>query len=140
MSTNLITFPDWTKPEELLYEDLVNLIKNIAHQYNTNLWVDITGISQEEAELWFYSVTTSLILEQGLEINDSLQLSFMGNLNQEGWKNLARHIHQRIYLNCDSNSAPIDNEYFCPVCENAIINFLPLPKFYLDNLSKYKLA
>ena len=66
MSTNLITFPDWTKPEELLYEDLVNLIKKTAHQYNTNLWVDITGISQEEAELWFSSVTTSLILEQGL--------------------------------------------------------------------------
>jgi hypothetical protein len=92
MTTNLITFPDWTQPEDFLYQDLVNLIKKVANFENTNLLVDITGIAEEEAELMFSSVITSLTLEEGLEISDSLELNFVGNLSYKEWNQIQSQI------------------------------------------------
>lgn len=138
MTTNLITFPDWTQPENLLYQNLVDLIRQVANYQNINLLIDITGITEEEAELMFSTVITSLILEEGLEISDSLELHFIGDLIPIEWDYLQGNLHQRIYLKDDRLSAPIDNEYYCPVCDNDLINFLPLPDYYLDNLRKYQ--
>lgn len=151
MATNLITFPNWNQPEDLLYQDLVSLIKKVANYQNTNLLIDTTEFSQEDAELMFSSVITSLTLEEDLEISDSLQLQFIGDLTQAEWENLKNYLHQRIYLNGDHeigeseallqavrHEASIKNEYYCPVCDNELINFLPLPNYYLDNLRKYQ--
>jgi SAM-dependent methyltransferase len=145
MATNLITFPHWNQPEDLLYQDLVSLIKKIANYQNTNLLIDITEFNQEDAELMFSSVITSLTLEEELNISDSLEVKFIGNLTKSEWENLKNYLHQRIYFNSDHemaiaqrNEAPINNEYYCPVCDNELINFLPLPDYYLDNLRKYQ--
>lgn len=138
MTTHLITFPDWTQPENLLYQDLVNLIKKVANFENTNLLIDITGITREEAELIFSSIITSLTLEEDLEISDSLELNFIGNLSQQDWESIKSNLHSRINLNCDQKLVAIDNQYYCPICQNHLINFLSLPQFFLTNLTKYK--
>jgi len=101
MTTNLITFPDWMQPEDFLYQDLVNLIKKVANFENTNLLVDITGITEDEAELMFSTVITSLTLEEGLEISDSLELKFVGNLSYKEWYQIQSQIQGVVKVGLD---------------------------------------
>ncbi len=110
MTTNLITFPDWTQPEDLLYQDLVNLIKKVANFHNTNLLVDITGITEDEAELMFSSVITSLTLEESLEISDSLELNFVYKITPDIFSNLQKD-NYKIYDINSSNHNNLEKEY-----------------------------
>jgi len=110
MTTNLITFPDWMQPEDLLYQDLVNLIKKVANFQNTNLLVDITGITEEEAELMFSSVITSLTLEEGLEISDSLELNFISEITPNIFSNLQKDHYKVINLNSSVHN-DLEKEY-----------------------------
>ncbi|AFZ53308.1 glycosyltransferase family protein [Cyanobacterium aponinum] len=110
MTANLITFPDWTQPEDLLYQDLVNLIKKVSNFENTNLLIDITGISQEEAELMFSSVITSLTLEEGLEISDSLGLNFVSEITPDIFSNLQKDNYKIVNLN-SSGQNNLNKEY-----------------------------
>ena len=49
---NLVVFPDWSQPEEVLYPELVSLIKALATHPNCNqmtLLIDHQNISDEDA-------------------------------------------------------------------------------------------
>lgn len=149
MTTNLLTFPNWTQPEDLLYQDLVYLIKKVAHLDNVKLVVDITAVTQAEAELMLSSVMANLILEEGLEISDSLEFDFVGKLNHEEWTYLQKSIHGVVNVSLDYpdyreriNQEPLNaelhfnfanfcfkkNNYCLAYAEFSTANFLGKPK------------
>jgi len=107
---NLVVFPDWNQPEELLYPELVSLIKALATHPNRSkitLLIDHQNISDEDANLALSSVMMNLLMEEELELNDTVEIALIGQLNSSQWSALCSQLQGRIQLNAE-NQARID--------------------------------
>ncbi|PMB17828.1 glycosyltransferase family 4 protein, partial [Fischerella thermalis] len=107
---NLIIFPDWLQPEELISLELAQVIKTLAiHSENSNitLLIDTNNIATEDAELFLSSVTMNLLMEEDLDITDGLEISIVGNLADIQWKVLLPRLHGRIVLKHENQQALI---------------------------------
>jgi hypothetical protein len=107
---NLVVFPDWNQPEEVLYPELVSLIKALATHPNRSkitLLIDHQNISDEDANLALSSVMMNLLMEEELELDDSVEIVLMGQLNSSQWSALCSQLQGRIKLNAE-NQACID--------------------------------
>jgi glycosyltransferase involved in cell wall biosynthesis len=107
---NLVVFPDWNQPEEVLYPELVSLIKALATHPNRSkitLLIDHQNISDEDANLALSSVMMNLLMEEELELNDTVEIALIGQLNSSQWSALCSQLQGRIQLNAE-NQARID--------------------------------
>ncbi|MCP6762061.1 MAG: FkbM family methyltransferase [Fischerella sp. CENA71] len=108
--TNLIIFPDWLQPEELIGLELAQIIKTLAthpDSCNMTLLIDTNNIATEDAELLLSSVTMNLLMEEDLDITDGLEISLVENLAEIQWKILLPRLHGRIVLEHENQQALI---------------------------------
>jgi glycosyltransferase involved in cell wall biosynthesis len=105
---NLIVFPDWLQPEELLGLELQRIISAIATHpasEKITLLIDTNGISSEDAELLLSGVTMNLLMEEDLDISEGLEISLVSNLADIQWKALLSRLTARIILESENQQA-----------------------------------
>lgn len=105
---NLIIFPDWSQPEELLSEDLASVIRAIAthpEQSNMTLLIDSSNISDEEANLILSGVVMNLLMGEDLDVTKSVEISLISKLGEIYWEALLPHLHARIILENENQQA-----------------------------------
>ncbi|MEH2199679.1 CmcI family methyltransferase [Nostoc sp.] len=105
---NLIIFPDWSQPEDLLYQDLASVISILTTHSDKNhitLLIDTQNISEEEADMLLSSLTMNLLMEDDVDITDGPEISLLGKISDTQWKALLPRINSRIVLATDNQSA-----------------------------------
>lgn len=105
---NLIIFPDWSQPEELVSQDLASVIRaNAAHPDKSNmaLLIESSNISDEEANLILSGVVMNLLMEEDLDVTESGEISLIGKLDEIQWEALLPHLHARIILENEDHQA-----------------------------------
>jgi predicted O-linked N-acetylglucosamine transferase (SPINDLY family)/glycosyltransferase involved in cell wall biosynthesis len=105
---NLIIFPDWSQPEDLLYQDLASAISTLTTHPDKNhitLLIDTQNISDEEADMLLSSLTMNLLMEDDVDITEGLEISLLGKLSDAQWKTLLPRINTRIALATDNQQA-----------------------------------
>ncbi|WP_223278126.1 glycosyltransferase [Nostoc sp. 'Peltigera membranacea cyanobiont' 232] len=105
---NLIIFPDWLQPEELLYQDLASVICTLTthpDKNNITLLIDTQNISEEEADMLLSSLTMNLLMEEDVDITEGPEISLLGKISDAKWKTLLPRINTRIALATDNQSA-----------------------------------
>ncbi|MBG1267032.1 class I SAM-dependent methyltransferase [Nostoc sp. WHI] len=105
---NLIIFPDWSRPEELVGLELQRVMKTIATDPNSEkitLLIDTGNIPGEDAELFLSSVVMNLLVEEDLDVTERLEISLVENLADIQWEALLPRIHARIVLEYEDKNA-----------------------------------
>ncbi|MEH2253605.1 class I SAM-dependent methyltransferase [Nostoc sp.] len=105
---NLIIFPDWSQPEELIGLELQRVMKAIVTHPNsekTTLLIDTGNITAEDAELFLSSVVMNLLVQEDLDVTERLEISLVENLADIQWLALLPHIHARIVLKYEDKNA-----------------------------------
>ncbi|MEH2286202.1 MAG: FkbM family methyltransferase [Nostoc sp.] len=105
---NLIIFPDWLQPEELIGLELQRVMKAIATHSNsekTTLLIDTGNIAGEDAELFLSSVVMNLLLQEDLDVTERLEISLVENLADIQWQALLPRINARILLEHEDQQA-----------------------------------
>ncbi|MGY6529572.1 MAG: glycosyltransferase [Cyanobacterium sp.] len=127
-SLNLIIFPDWRQDEENLSLTLTEVLKSITSHPQAGeitLIIDITNAENEEdAQLLVSAVTMSLMLEEGIELPETTEISFIGNLTPQQWENL--------FAQMGNNQL-----YYLPL--SMISQWENIPESALDSYCKYLL-
>jgi hypothetical protein len=98
---NLIIFPDWGQPEELLLQELVSVIRAIAthpDKSKMTLLVDSSNVSDDDANLILSSVAMNLLMEEDLDVSDGPEISLVGQLSKIQWQALMSHLQGKIVL------------------------------------------
>ncbi|MEH2420602.1 MAG: FkbM family methyltransferase [Nostoc sp.] len=98
---NLIIFPDWSQPEELIGLELERVMRTAATHPNsqkTTLLIDTGNSTAEDAELFLSSVVMNLLVQEDLDVTEELEISLVGNLADIQWKALLPRIYARIVL------------------------------------------
>ncbi|HIK04472.1 MAG TPA: hypothetical protein IGS40_07110 [Trichormus sp. M33_DOE_039] len=106
--TNLIIFPDWNQPEELITDDLEKVIKAIAtHPDNEKitLLINANNLPSEDAELLLSGVAMNLLMEEDLDISEGLEISLLSNRFEIEWEALIPHISGKITLQHEDQQA-----------------------------------
>lgn len=105
---NLIVFPDWTASEEELCQNLERVIRSVATHPDSNnitLLVDISKVSEEEANFLLSSVAVNLLMQEDLDINEGPEISLIGNMETIQWKALLPRLQVRIILENENTEA-----------------------------------
>jgi FkbM family methyltransferase len=105
---NLIIFPDWSQSEDLLFQDLVNLLRVVAKhpdKSNMTLLVDTSNIADEEAELAISGIVMNLLMEEELDLEEGPEILLIGKLSERQWSELLPRIHARIVLEYENQQA-----------------------------------
>jgi predicted O-linked N-acetylglucosamine transferase (SPINDLY family)/glycosyltransferase involved in cell wall biosynthesis/predicted O-methyltransferase YrrM len=98
---NLIIFPDWGQPEELLLQELVSVLRAIAthpDKSKMTLLVDSSNVSDDDANLILSSVAMNLLMEEDLDVSEGPEISLVGQLSKLQWQALMSHLQGRIVL------------------------------------------
>lgn len=107
-TTNLIIFPDWNQPEEILYAELADVIREIAshpNKHQITLLIDHHPLTDEEADLILSSVIMNLLMEENVELDESLTIAFIGNISSVQWSALHSRLQGRIILEHENQEA-----------------------------------
>ncbi|MBD6615800.1 FkbM family methyltransferase [Komarekiella sp. 'clone 1'] len=125
---NLIIFPDWLQPEDLLYEDLASVISTLTthpDKSRLTLLIDTHNVSEDEADMLLSSLTMNLLMEGDVDITEGPEISLLGKMSDMQWKTLLSQIHTRITLRIDNQQAiaqvKAENLPFCDV-DSLIVN------------------
>ncbi|WP_333350408.1 O-linked N-acetylglucosamine transferase family protein [Microcoleus sp. B3-A4] len=105
---NLIIFPDWGQPEELLLQELISVIRAIAthpDKSKMTLLVDSSNVSDEDANLILSSVAMNLLMEEDLDVSDGPEISLVGQLSKIQWQALMSHLQGKIVLKQENTEA-----------------------------------
>ena len=101
---NLIIFPDWTQPEEIIAAELEKVIEALAtradSQYMT-LLIDVSNSDGDYAEMLLSAVGMNLLM-QDLDISEGLEISLVSHLGEMQWEVLLPRIKARIVLECEN--------------------------------------
>jgi glycosyltransferase involved in cell wall biosynthesis len=98
---NLIIFPDWTQPEEVIslnVEQVIKALANYSRREQTTLLIYVNNIATEDAELFLSSIMMNLLIEENLEITNSLVISLVADLADIQLEVLLPKIRARIIL------------------------------------------
>ncbi|MEM7714878.1 MAG: FkbM family methyltransferase [Cyanobacteria bacterium P01_A01_bin.68] len=101
---NLIAFPDWTQPEEVIAEDLGKVIGTLVtkdYAQYTTLLIDISNSNGDYAEMLLSAVSMNLLM-QDLDISEELEISLVSQLGEQQWEVLLPRVKARISLNCEN--------------------------------------
>ncbi|MBN3939343.1 glycosyltransferase [Nostoc sp. NMS9] len=119
---NLIIFPDWLQPEDLLYQDLASVISTLTthpDKSHITLLIDTHNISEEEADMLLSSLTMNLLMEDDVDITEGPEISLLSKMSDTQWKTLLPRINTRIALATDNQQAiaqaKAENLPFCDV-------------------------
>lgn len=105
---NLIIFPDWSQPEDLLYQDLASVISTLTthpDKSHITLLIDTHNVSEEEADMLLSSLTMNLLMEGDVDITEGPEISLLGKMSDAQWKTLLPRINTRIALATDNQQA-----------------------------------
>lgn len=131
---NYLSFPDWSLEEEILTANFHTLLRTLAQENDrpVTLLIDITGITEEEANLFLSSVALNLMMEEDLEVSENLNFSLIQNLSETEWDALLPEILARIQL--DQEKLP-DQETIesLPVLSARYPNYLIYPDWNQDS-------
>jgi len=115
-NTNYLIFPDWQSDEETLTQELYNLISKLANNSplikggwggsNPNLEdegiitliIDRTAISEEDANLILSGIAMNLMMEEELDLENTLDFALINNLNEQQWNKLLPKITAKITI------------------------------------------
>ncbi|MDZ8259587.1 glycosyltransferase [Nostoc sp. ChiQUE01b] len=129
---NLVIFPDWLQPEDLLYQDLVSVISTLTthpDKSQITLLIDTENISEEEADMLLSSLTMNLLMEDDVDITEGPEISLLSKMSDTQWKTLLPRINTRIALATDNQfaiaQAKAENLPFCEL-DNLIISKLEM--------------
>lgn len=122
---NLIIFPDWNQPEEILSEELNIVFQQLVthpDKHQIALLVYTGSFSQEDATLILSGIMMNLFMEYDLEETDAPEINFLDDsLSPQQWQALLGQIHCRIALQNENlsgvfpagvaglKSCPLDN-------------------------------
>jgi glycosyltransferase involved in cell wall biosynthesis len=104
---NYLVFPDWQTDEEILTQELYNLISKLAKNsplsqtdegISTSLIISINGITEEEANLVLSGIAMNLMLEEEIDLENTLNFILIDNLSEKQWSNLLSSIKAKITL------------------------------------------
>ncbi len=98
---NLIIFPDWSQPEELIglnVEKVMRMLANDPDSKRMTLLIDTSNIPYEEAELLLSAITMNLLMQEDLDVTDDLEISLVGDLADIQWETLLRRLQARIVM------------------------------------------
>ncbi|MBV6625405.1 MAG: FkbM family methyltransferase [Rivularia sp. (in: Bacteria)] len=104
---NLIIFPDWTQPEEILAAELEKVIGTLATRDDARyitLLIDISNSDDDLAEMLLGAVSMNLLM-QDLDITEGLEISLVPQLSEMQWEALLPRIKAKISLECDNQKA-----------------------------------
>ena len=110
---NLVIFPDWSQPEGMIYPELARIIKASATHPNRRqmtLLIDHHGISDEDADLALSSVMMNLLMEEELDLDNSVEIALIGQLNSTQWSALRSQLQGRIQLNVENQATIVQVE------------------------------
>lgn len=108
---NLLIFPDWSQPEDLLYLELAAIIKSILTHPDSHylaLLIDITEIledSELDADLILSGILMNLCMEEDLDSSTEPEIILLENLSQSQWQYLLPQIQYRIKLTAENQAA-----------------------------------
>ena len=105
---NIVLFPQWNMPEEILLQDLASVISAIAqrpNQQNITLLIDITGIEADAANFFLSNVYMSLMMGDTSASYTDLQVCFLSKLQPRQWHVLLRYVQGRIVLSGENERA-----------------------------------
>ncbi len=106
--TNLIIFPDWNQPEEVLYQDLASVITSLVNHPNKTqitLLIHQGDLAEEEANLLLADITMNLLLEEDFDVVDDPEIALVGQLSEIQWEALLPRIQARIVLENENQEA-----------------------------------
>ena len=112
---NLLIFPDWSQPEELLYLELEELMRNlIAHPDRDFLTIlidtsETLGKSELDANLIISALVMNLFMEEDLDTSCEPEIILLENFNQNQWLDILPHIQYRIRLSAENHQAIADS-------------------------------
>lgn len=105
---NLVIFPDWLQPEDLLYQDLASVISTLTthpDKSRLTLLIDTQNIPEEEADMLLSSLTMNLLMEDDVDITEGPEISLLEKMSNTQWETLLPRIHTRIALATDNQCA-----------------------------------
>ena len=105
---NLIIFPDWSQPEDLVGLELQRVMKTVATHMDrkkTTLLINTGNLAVEDAELFLSSVVMNLLVQEDLDVTERLEISLVENLADIQWEALLPRIHARIVLEYEDKNA-----------------------------------
>ena len=130
---NLLIFPDWSQPEELLYLELQAIIKNIITHPDRNnlaLLIDSTEIledSELDADLILSGILMNLCMEEDLDSSTEPEIILLENLSQSQWQTLLPQIQYRIKLITENPTAlALSGAEIIPILEQDRLSELTL--------------
>ncbi|MGG6296088.1 TylF/MycF/NovP-related O-methyltransferase [Leptolyngbya sp. AN02str] len=101
-SHNVLAFPDWNQPEEVLFDELARLFRTAIAQPEpaaSTLLVTIGEIDPEEADLAISSVLLHLLSEEALEMDESgPDIVLLSQVTTQQWRSLLPHVAHRLDL------------------------------------------
>lgn len=99
---NLIIFPDWNQPEELLSEELSAVFQQLVthpDKHQIALLVYTGSFSQEDATLILSGIMINLFMEYDFEETDAFDINFIDEtLSPQQWQTLLPQIKGQISL------------------------------------------
>lgn len=98
---NYVIFPDWSADQEQLAEEIGEVLANLAEEENCTLLVNLDNTDQEEVGLFFSEIAMNLMLVEGIELPDTVQISFV-NFNESQWTSLEGLIKEQISMNSEN--------------------------------------
>ena len=108
---NLIIFPEWQNSEAEILIQLQKVFKAISNYHKNNqiaLLIDSSNISEEDANLVVSAAVMNLLMAENLDINEEIQISVLGKLNQKEWQALLPLVNYRIILENENQGAIIN--------------------------------
>jgi glycosyltransferase involved in cell wall biosynthesis len=103
---NLIVLPNWSASEEVIFAELSEVIKTVAShpdQNNITLLIDNSNITGEEADLMLSSILMNLMMEEEIDVTETLEIVLIGELSDMQWQSLIPKLQARIILESENS-------------------------------------
>lgn len=105
---NLILFPDWNQPEELLMPEIKSVIKSLINEPERSkitLLVKTGDFDKESAEMSILGAVMEILYQEDLDVSEHPEISFIGKLSQPQWQALRKEITNKITIKNENNQA-----------------------------------
>ncbi|MDJ1172668.1 hypothetical protein [Roseofilum capinflatum] len=103
---NLIIFPDWSQPEDILLSDLAMALKTVishGQKDDMTLLVETNNVSDEDADAAISTVIMGLLIEDNIDQAEGLEICLTGSLGPLQLQALYPQLQGRLSLECESS-------------------------------------
>ncbi|WP_293335650.1 tetratricopeptide repeat protein [Microcoleus sp. CAWBG58] len=108
---NLLIFPDWNQPEESVYLELEEMMRNLIAHPDRDFLTLLIDASQtlEQSELDCHLIISAIVLnlfmEEDLDTSCEPEIILLENLTQSQWLDILPQIQYRIKLKAENHQA-----------------------------------